>query len=69
VSLGRQAGLPFADLIAHGLMVVSSDTMARREHVVDSDIVKWLYEESDCDLDFTDEEQTKQTDSVKNDFS
>jgi hypothetical protein len=31
--------------------------------------VKWLYEESDFDLDLSDEEQTEQTVIVKNDFS
>jgi len=42
---------------------------AKREHAADSDIVKWLYEESDCDLDLSDEEQTEQTIIVKHDFS
>lgn len=31
--------------------------------------MKWLYEESDFDLDLSDEEQTEQTVIVKNDFS
>jgi hypothetical protein len=31
--------------------------------------VKWLYEESDFDLDLSDEEQTEQAVIVKNDFS
>ena len=53
----------------HGLVVSSSDTVVQREHAADSDIVKWLYKESDCDLDFNDEEQTEQTIIVKNDFS
>jgi len=66
---GREAGLPFAGLIVHGLVVSSSDTVAQREHAAASDIVKWLYEESDCDLDLSDEEQSEQTVIVKNDFS
>jgi len=66
VSLGRQTGLPFAVLIVHGLMVSSSDTAAQREHAVDIDVVKWLYEESDFDLGLSDEEQTV---IVKNDIS
>jgi len=37
---GRQAGLPFAGLIMHGLVVSSSDTVVQREHAADSDIVK-----------------------------
>ena len=66
MSLGRQTGLPFAVLIVHGLMVSSSDTAAQREHAVDIDVVKWLYEESDFDLGLSDEEQTV---IVKNDIS
>ena len=66
MSLGRQTGLPFAVLIVHGLMVSSSDTAAQREHAVDIDDVKWLYEESDFDLGLSDEEQTV---IVKNDIS
>lgn len=41
-------------------------TVARREHAADNDIVKWLYEESDFDLELSDEEQTV---IVKNGFS
>jgi hypothetical protein len=66
VSLGRQTGLPFADLIVHGLMVSSSDTVAQREYAVDIDVVMWLYEESDFVLGLSDEEQTV---IVKNDIS
>lgn len=69
MSLDRHTGFPFADLIVHGLKVSSSHTVARREHAADNDIVKWSYEESDFDLDLSDEEQTEQTVIVKNDFS
>jgi hypothetical protein len=61
VSFGRQT----SDLIVHGIMVSSSDTVAQREHASDNDIVKWLYEESDFDLNLSDEEQTV---FVKNDI-
>jgi hypothetical protein len=40
-----------------------------KRHVADNDIVQWVYEESDSDLDLSDEEQTEQTVNFKNKFS
>ena len=64
---GRQAGFLFTDLIAHVLVVCSSNRVAQRVHVANDD-VRWLFGKCDCDLDFSDWKQTELTVSAQNYF-
>jgi hypothetical protein len=43
--------------------------MARRQHAADDETTKWLFERSDGNLDFSNEEQTEQTISLQKEFS
>jgi hypothetical protein len=43
--------------------------MARRQHAADDETAKWLFEKSDGNLDFSNEEQTEQTISLQKEFS
>jgi len=43
--------------------------MARRKRAADDDTARWLFEKSNCDLNFSNKEQTKQTISLQKDFS
>jgi len=49
----------FKDLIVCTLVVCSSYTPARRERAANDETARWLFEKSDGDLDFSNEEQNK----------
>lgn len=59
----------FKDLIVCNLVVCSSYTTARRQRAADDKTARWLFEKSDGDLDFSDEEQTEQIISMQKEFS